>query len=165
MLVGLAFSIVPEIVNQIYVRKDILGYWFSVVIYVVLLVLLFFLRKIFILLIRNKTISAFSWYVLLGILGLIAEWNILGNADAAIHGQVAMFTFWGSLGLVPVIFTEEPAFPDLKKIIKRYASVWMFIFLIAGIFNPGLGLLIWILGCIWLNYYYFAYFKKLWLNF
>lgn len=162
IFVGLVFSGAPEVVNQIYVKQSLSGFTSTIKSYIIFLVILYFVRKIYNRIIKRKRLNVIIWYILLGMFGLAIEWFLLGNAGVAFYGQIAMFSFWGgAFGLLPVIFTEEPSFSDLKRSIKKFSVIWMAIFLIAGIPNPGLGLIIWIFGNIAINYYFFKYFRLL----
>ena len=161
LLIGLIYGGFPEVVNQIYVKHSVSGFFATLRYYLIMLLILFVLRKWYNRIVKNKLVNNLFWYVLLGAFGLYIEWTYLGNQGAAWYGQIAMFTFWGSFGIMPAIFTEEPVFADMKRSIKKYTVVWIAIYLIAGIANPGLGLLLWILGSVLLNYYYFRYFRLL----
>ena len=159
ILAGLFLSIPAEIVNQIYVHKSLSGFVQTAIVYVVFMVILFFLKNLFSRIFKNKFSNSLLWYIFLGLFGLLlVEWTLLGNRMAAIYGQIAMFTFWGSFILMPIIFTEDQTPPVLKKSIIKFSFFWIPIYLIAGIPNPGLGLIIWIFGTIYLNYFYFKFF-------
>ena len=150
-----------EIVNQIYIRHAVGGFFHTIVSYVILLVTLYFIRKLFIAVFPKNFLGTVAWYVVLGGIGLVIEWFLLGNKGVAWYGQIAMFTFWGSFGMLPAIFAEQPTFSTVQKPTVIYLFCWIVIYLIAGFINPGLGLLLWILGSVILNYFYVRYFVLL----
>ena len=159
--VGLIFNGPPEIINQVYIHHSVAAFWATLRVYAIFLFVIFFLRKGYRRIVSNSPTSIVIWYILFGIFGLAIEWGLLGNAGVAWYGQIAMFTFWGTFGLMPVIFTEAPTFPDVIKSILTFALFWIPIYLIVGAKNSGLGLLIWIFGTIFLNYFYLKYFRRL----
>ena len=154
----LVVSVSAEIVNQILVKKSFSGFVNTTIVYLVFLIILFYVKKGFNKILKNAFYNTLVWYILLGIFGLFVEWNLLGNSQVQIHGQIAMFTFWASFGIMPTIFSESPMKTDLQKYFIQYLIVWTCLYLLAGILvNPGLGLLLWVVGSIGLNYFYIKY--------
>ncbi len=161
VIAGLLINVPPEVVNQIYVKRSVSGFIQTAIVYMVFLALLYPVKKMFNRLVKSRLLNALVWYLLLGAFGLYIEWNLLGNRGAAWYGQIAMFTFWGSFGLVPMVFTEQPVLPAIKKGLIKYCLPWGVLYLFIGNLNPGLGLLIWIIGSVGLNYLFILYFWQL----
>ncbi|MDE2312095.1 MAG: hypothetical protein KGJ93_03355, partial [Patescibacteria group bacterium] len=159
LVAGILLNLPPEVVNQIYLRHSVSGFVQTTLVYVAFLICLFWVRKFYRGLAGVSMPAQLLWYVLLGIFGLGVEWLLLGNRGAAWYGQIAMFTFWGSFGLMPVIFSEAPQTPKIKSGLVKYGMLWTVIYLALGAVNGGLGLLIWIAGCACLNIFYWDYFR------
>jgi hypothetical protein len=151
---GLLYAAPAEVVNQLYVRRSPHGFFSALLSYAILLTALFFIRKLFVRIFRRPLPSVTAWFVAFGAFGIWVEWVLLGNRGAAWYGQVAMFTFWAGLATVPVLSGENLVPPVLRKRTLRYFAVWYLIILASGLINPGLGLLLWVIGSCGLNYFF-----------
>jgi hypothetical protein len=111
LLVGLLFSIFPaEIMNQLIIHKAPQALVGVALLYSILISAYYFIAKL-----TRGTFMTVLYYVLPGILGLFIEWQFLGNSGVIAIGQISMFTFWGSLALLPYIFTDTRLFADKAR--------------------------------------------------
>ncbi len=169
VLLGLAFAIPGEILNQILARRNVRAFGSTLISYSVLLVIGFFVEKgmsaAF-----PKAKSRLLYYLLFGFLGLMVEWFLLGNAPVldplqAIT-QPGMFTFWGTMLLAPWLMLE-PEFPALKRAFARFFFGFSALYLAVALLVPRakggiyFGFILFAAGSTALNYFYVKYFRGL----
>jgi len=169
ILLGLGFSVPGEILNQILARHDLRAFGSTMVSYVALLFIGFFVERA--ISARFPKLKArLVYYLLFGFLGLMVEWFLLGNAPVAepfqIVTQPGMFTFWGTMLLGPCILME-PGFAALKKSFARFFLSYSLIYLGVALMLPKekggifIAFVIFAAGSTALNWFYWNYFKLL----
>lgn len=169
--IGLMTSIPGEILNQILARHDVRAFRSTMVSYVILLFIGFFVGKSLCAVVRKRCHAALINYLFFGTLGLMVEWFLLGNKPVLDPFQVVtqpgMFTFWAAMLQTPWLMTEAEDFADLKKRFVRYFAGFSALFLSLALFLPKdkggifLGFVVFATGYVGLNYYFWLYFKQL----
>lgn len=169
--IGLLTSIPGEILNQILARHDLRAFRSTMVSYVILLFIGFFVGKGLCAAVRNRGHAALFNYLFFGTLGLMVEWFLLGNKPGLdpfqLVTQPGMFTFWAAMLLTPWLMMESEEFAPLKKRFVRYFAGFSALYLALGLFLPKeyggifLGFIVFATGYVGLNYYFWQYFKLL----
>ncbi len=162
ILIGLLFAAYPgEIANQLIVHKTVWGFISTMIYYVVLLDIGYFINKLF----KRKLVPTLLYFILFGIIGLLIEYFILGQGPEAYAS--GMFTFWAFLFTLPRIFTDDPGqFEDWKKRILKYwlisSTIVLAVFLIPPL-DVGMYLGIHVLMVQLAGFYifFFSYLKRL----
>jgi len=131
----------------------------------------FFVGKGLYALIRSRSRAALLNYLLFGTLGLMVEWFLLGNAPVLdvfqLVTQPGMFSFWGTMLLAPWLLMEPPSFAGLKIAFLKYFIGFSLVYLLVASFLPRakggifLGFVIFAMGSVGLNYFYWKYFRLL----
>ncbi|MGO8929303.1 MAG: hypothetical protein ACLQU3_20750 [Limisphaerales bacterium] len=169
VLLGLLFAAPGEILNQLLARHNVRAFRSTMISYTVLLLIGYFVDK-GISSVCKKSRSRLIYYLLFGILGLLVEWFLLGNAPVLeplqIITQPGMFTYWGTMLLVPCLMME-PDFPELKKSFAKFFISFSLFYLVVALVVPRakggifLGFVLFAAGTTALNYFYAKYFVGL----
>jgi hypothetical protein len=169
ILLGLFFAAPGEVLNQILARQNVRAFRSTMVSYVVLLVIGFFVGK-GISAVWGKSRSRLIYYLLFEFLGLMVEWFLLGNAPVLdpfqIITQPGMFTFWGTMLLAPCLIMETD-FGELKKSFVKFFVSFSLLYLLVALVVPRakggifFGFVLFASGTTALNYFYIKYFKGL----
>ncbi len=109
--------------------------------------------------IKPKSLEFTLSAVILGFLGLMAEWFIIGNApwlnpDAV---QLGMFAWWVGVFIIPRLFLEKKSYNHAKKKVLWFHIIFSLIYLapsILGAVNVGIvifsyGMIVWLPIEIW----------------
>ena len=162
VFIGLVFAVPAEIWNQIFnLKTGLAGFVATMVIYAVLLAFAYFFS------LKIEKIKGMVFYFLFfGMVGLVVEWFILGNAGAAILTQFAMFSFWAGMPLTGKVVSEKNDVPaplmSLKSSAKKFYYVYLGAIVLASIaFSAMGGFIVFVAGSIALYYFYFRYFRIL----
>jgi len=101
----------------------------------------------------------------------MVEWFLLGNAPVLdvfqLVTQPGMFSFWGTMLLAPWLLMEPPSFAGLKIAFLKYFIGFSLVYLLVASFLPRakggifLGFVIFAMGSVGLNYFYWKYFRLL----
>lgn len=169
VLLGLLFAAPGEILNQILARHNIRAFRSTMISYVGLLLIGFFVGKGLSALF-TKSKARLIYYLLFGFFGLMVEWFLLGNAPVLepfqIITQPGMFTYWGTMLLAPYLMTE-PDFPALKWSFARFFILFSLLYLGVAFVVPRdkggifFGFVLFAGGTTALNYFYLKYFREL----
>jgi hypothetical protein len=169
ILLGLGFAAPGEILNQILARQNFSAFGSTMISYMALLLIGFFVGK-GISAAFNKSKARLVYYLLFGSLGLMVEWFLLGNAPVLepfqIITQPGMFTYWGTLVLAPCLITE-PDFGSLKRSFAKFFVAFSLLYLLIALVVPRskggifFGFILFAAGTTALNYFYVKYFKRL----
>ncbi len=168
---GLLTTIPGEILNQVLARHDIRAFRSTMISYVILLFIGFFVAKGLCRLFRKRCYAALANYLFFGTLGLMVEWFLLGNAPVIdplqVVTQPGMFTFWAAMLLTPWLLLEPPEFSALKKRFVRYFVGFSLLYLSVAVLLPKekggifFGFILFATGYVGLNYYFWQYFQML----
>jgi hypothetical protein len=171
IFLGLLFAIPGEILNQILSRQDPRAFGSTLISYTILLLIGFFVGNGLYRLIGSRSRAALVNYLLFGTLGLMVEWFLLGNAPVLdifqVVTQPGMFSFWGTMLLAPWFLMEPPAFLILKIAFLKYFVAFSLVYLLVASLLPRakggifLGFVIFAIGSVGLNYFYWKYFRLL----
>jgi len=177
ILIGLLFAAFPgEISNQLLIHQSVRGFGITMLSYVWFLALGFGVGTLMDRAFRSKFAARSIYFLLYGYVGLMIEWFLLAVYPLQPSPvQLMMFTFWAGMMLTPRIFIDEPATEELKAIrraILRYIVIWSAIslvpFVVAALFirnhmaGPrGFSMLVFGIGVLGLNWYFYHYFKLL----
>jgi hypothetical protein len=171
MILGLLTAVPGEILNQILSRRNFGAFWTTLGSYGVLLLLGFFTGKVISRVVSGKSRAALAQYLLFGSLGLSVEWFLLGNAPVLdwlqFVVQPGMFTYWGTMLLAPWLLQESVAFARLKRAFLVFFTSFSTLYLLVAGLLPRerggifLGFIIFSLGNVGLNRYYWRYFVQL----
>lgn len=134
---GLVFLLPGEVLNNLIINLGVSGlggFLIATVIYVLLLVIAFLLCH-FTYFRFDKARSVVFYYLIFGGLGLFVEWNILDHASNNLFSQLAMFTYWGSIFLVPYMLVIAE---DVSKKTKKYLWIYICLAPIVYILTPFL---------------------------
>jgi hypothetical protein len=169
VLLGLLFAVPGEVLNQILARHNVRAFRSTMISYTVLLLIGYFPGR-GISSVCKKSRSRLIYYLLVGFLGLLVEWFLLGNAPVLepfqIITQPGMFTYWGTMLLAPWLMME-PDFSGLKKSFTRFFASFSLLYLIVGVVVPRdkggifFAFILFAAGTTALNYFYVKYFAAL----
>ena len=169
VVLGLLFAAPGEVLNQILSRHNLPAFRSTMVSYSVLLLIGFFVEK-GISAVFRKSRARLAYYLLFGLLGLMVEWFLLGNAPVLepfqIVTQPGMFTYWGTMLLAPCLMME-PDFAELKKSFARFFASFSLLYLLVALAVPRdkggifFAFIIFAGGTTALNYFYVKYFREL----
>jgi hypothetical protein len=169
VLLGLLFPAPGEILNQILARHNVRAFRSTMISYLVLLLIGFFISE-GISAVCQKARARLTTYLLFGFLGLMVEWFLLGNAPGfepfQIITQPGMFTYWGTIMLAPCLMME-PGFAELKNSFVRFFASFSLLYLLVVLVVPRakggifLGFVLFAAGTTALNYFYVRYFRGL----
>lgn len=168
---GLLATIPGEILNQILARHDLRAFRSTMISYVILLFIGFFVGKGLCAVVKKRCHAALANYLFFGTLGLMVEWFLLGNSPVIdpfqIVVQPGMFTFWATMLLAPWLLMEPSEYFDLRKRFVRYFVGFSLLYLSIAVLLPRekggifLGFVLFATGYVGLNYYFWQYFKLL----
>ena len=169
--IGLLTTIPGEILNQVLARHDLRAFRSTMISYVILLFIGFFVAKGLCRVFRKRFYAALANYVFFGTLGLMVEWFLLGNSPVIdpfqIVVQPGMFTFWAAMLLTPWLLLDPEEFSALKKRFVRYFVGFSLLYLSIAVLLPKekggifLGFVLFATGYVGLNYYFLQYFQML----
>jgi hypothetical protein len=169
--IGLLTTIPGEVLNQILARHDLRAFRSTMIRYIVLLFIGYFVAKALCRLFRKRCYAALANYLFFGTLGLMVEWFLLGNSPVIdpfqIVVQPGMFTFWAAMLLTPWLLMEPPESSALKRRFVRYFVGFSLSYLSVAVLLPKekggifIGFVIFATGYVGLNYYFWQYFKWL----
>ncbi len=138
VFLGLLFAAPGEVLNQILARHNVRAFRSTMISYTVLLLIGYFVGK-GISSLCGKPRSRLIYYLLFGVLGLLVEWFLLGNAPVLepfqLITQPGMFTYWGTMFLAPCLMME-PDFAELKKSFARFFASFSLLYLILAVVIP-----------------------------
>ena len=110
LLIGLVYVVAPEWINQVLIHHSLQSYATTLVIDAALILLSYVLWLAF-----GKRIVQYFFTV--GFLGLLFEWFAVGNNPFSSALQVAMFAYWSSFLVFPVLLLD----PEYKS--RRSAAI------------------------------------------
>jgi hypothetical protein len=178
IIIGLIYAAFPgEISNQLLVRRTPHGFVVTMLNYVWFLALGYSLRGVFERRCKTRYAARLRYYLFYGFVGVCIEWFLIlpGFAFQLHPVQLMLFSFWAGMLLTPSLFIEEPATDALRTIqygLARYILIWSAVsllpFVAASLLMPsivektrGFSMLVFGIGVLGTNLYYFRYLKLL----
>jgi len=107
IIFGLIYVSVPEFTNLIVINKLYIVFPIALIIYSLFLISGFFIIKLINKLIKNRILNNIIIILLFGFLGLLFEWNVIGNDLDSNAIQFGMFVYWVGLFMIPKILIDE----------------------------------------------------------
>jgi len=170
LIFGLIYISVPEFTNLIVINKLYFVFPIVLIIYTLFLIGGFFIIKLINKLIKNKIFNNLIIILLFGFLGLLFEWNVIGNDLNSDAIQLGMFVYWVGLFMVPKILTDEKENilfikSDLKKYFYLYLKIHLIITFILLFLAPQfLKIIIPILWTIVYSLFFIYYYKYIFIK-
>jgi len=131
IIFGLIYISVPEFTNLIVINKSYFVFPIVLIIYTLFLIIGFFIIKLINKLILNKIFNNILIILLSGFLGLLFEWNVIGNDLNSDAIQLGMFVYWVGLFMIPkILIDEEENISLIKYELKKYFYLYLKIHLI-----------------------------------
>ena len=166
--IGSFFALTSEFLYKFLARFNPGAFMIALVFWPLFVASAFFASKLLEAVLKKRLWVEVSTYLASGLLGLMIEWNVLGNSPSGNPNasQLTMFSIWASAVVAPrLLLCELEGLERLKRQMRTWFGLYLAVSLV-GVFFPHPLRALWVfvlsmLGYIGLHLFYLRFFVAL----